>query len=99
MKIKKYRPAYFEGFTDEYYYVQSKEELLDSNLCKPWIECGYVISFSKSEIYEQGHIMAIKENKEDKKGEWWVVALIYNKKDIETLANWLPDFEQLKSNK
>lgn len=94
MRIKKYRPAFFSGFDDVYYDINSKEELLNSELCKYLIKQEYTICFSKHGD-EQGLIMAIKPAKNEDNAEWWVVAIIYNKQDIDTLTNWLPDWNGL----
>jgi len=81
MKIKKYRPAFFEGFDDVYYEVNSKEELLAS---------GYEICFSKET--NRGYIMAIKQANNERGAEWYVLAIIYNAQDVATLSEWLPDW-------
>ena len=94
MKIKKYRPAFFSGFDDVYYDINSKEELLNSELCEYFIKEGFTICFSKHGD-EQGMIMAITPAKNEYNAEWWVVAIIDNKQDIDTLANWLPDWTKL----
>ena len=91
MKIKKYRPAFFEGFEDVYYEVNSKEELLKSELCKCGVDNGYEICFSKET--NRGYIMAIKQAKNEEGAEWWVLAIIYNSQDVATLSEWLPDWE------
>lgn len=93
MKIKKYRPNFFEGFEDVYYEVNSKEELLASDLCRFCVESGYEICFSKHENY--GNIMAIREEQSEDGAEWWVLAIIHNAQDVETLSNWLPDWDEL----
>lgn len=90
MKINKYRPAFFEGFEDVYYEVNSKEELLASELCKYRISGGYEICFSKET--NRGYIMAIKQAKNERGAEWYVLAIIYNTQDIATLSEWLPDW-------
>ena len=51
MKIKKYRPNFFSGFEDVYYEVNSKEELLASDLCKYSIDNGFEICLSKENFY------------------------------------------------
>ena len=104
MYIKKYRPNFFSGFEDVYYEVKSKEELLESDLCKCNIDNGFEICFSNVEE-DYGLIMAIKEVKNKDGAEWWVLAIIDNEKDVKTLTEWLPDWEYLckeyknKSNK
>ena len=90
MKIKKYRPAFFSGFEDEYYEINSKEELLASDLCKASIRLEYDIALSYDP--HQSAIMAVKKDA----SEWWVLALIQNKQDIELLREWLPDVELKK---
>ena len=90
MKIKKYRPAFFEGFDDVYYEVNSKEELLASGLCKRIIDNGYEICFSKEA--NRGYIMAIKQANNERGAEWWVLAIIYNTQDVANLSEWLPDW-------
>lgn len=89
MEIKKYRPAFFEGFDDVYYEVNSKEELLASGLCKYRVDNGYEICFSKET--NRGYIMAIKQANNERGAEWWVLAIIYNAQDVATLSEWLPD--------
>ena len=91
MRIKKYRPAFFEGFEDVYYEVNSKEELLESELCKFSINNGYEICFSKDKE-DYGFIMAIREEQNEKGAKWWVLAIIYNAQDVATLSEWLPDW-------
>lgn len=93
MKIKKYRPNFFTGFEDVYYEVNSKDELLASDLCKYSIDNGFEICIAK-ERDDYGLIMAVKQDQSDKEGaEWWVLAIIYDAQDVETLANWLTDFD------
>lgn len=91
MEIKKYRPAFFEGFDDVYYEVNSKEELFASELCKHCVADGYEICFSKAKE-DYGFIMAIREEQNEKGAEWWVLAIIYNTQDVATLSEWLPDW-------
>ena len=91
MKIKKYRPNFFEGFEDVFYEVSTKEELLKCELCKHAVDNGYEICLSKTDCY--GGIMAVKENKNNEDGaEWWVLAIIYDTQDVATLSEWLPDW-------
>jgi hypothetical protein len=92
MKIKKYRPNYFSGFEDVYYDVNSKEELLKSELCKNWVDDGYEICFLKDRE-DHGFIMSIKPKNNEDGAEWWVLAIIYNAQDIATLSEWLPDLD------
>ena len=92
MKIKKYRPNFFSGFEDVFYEVNSKAELLESDLCKYSVDNGFEICFSRIEE-DYGVIMAIKEAQNEDGAEWWALAKIDNSKDVETLANWLQDFE------
>jgi hypothetical protein len=93
MRIKLYRPTFVDGFDDVYYEVKSKEELLDSELCKVWTKDGYDIAFYFKPL--QSAIMAIKKDRKS----WWVIALIDNKPDMELLKDWLPDFDELRRNK
>ena len=92
MKIKKYRPAFFEGFEDEYFEVNSKEELLESELCKPWITDKYTICFS------YGTIIAITPAENKYGAEWYVVAIIKGYNENQILEKWLPSFETLRVN-
>lgn len=89
MKIKLYRPAYFEGFDDVYYEVKSKDDLFESELCKVWTKDGYDIAFDFKPL--QSAIMAIAKDRRS----WWVIALIHNKPDMELLKDWLPNFREL----
>jgi len=92
MKIKKYRPNYFSGFEDVYYDVNSKKELLKSELCKNWVDDGYEICFLKDRE-DHGFIMAICEKQNEEGAEWWVLAIIHNAQDVATLSEWLPDWD------
>ena len=92
MKIKKYRPAFFEGFEDVYYDINSKEELLESELCKYSVNNGYEICFSKDKE-DYGFIMAIRKEQNEEGAEWWVLAIIYNAQDVANLSEWLPDWD------
>ena len=94
MKIEKYRPNFFTGFEDIYYEVNSKEELLASDLCKFSLDNGYEICFSKiNDAY--GCIMAIREEQNEEGAEWWVLAIIKNSQDVAMLTSWLPDWNYL----
>lgn len=95
MKIKKYRPNFFSGFEDVYYEVNSKEELLESKLCKYSVDNGYKICFSNTEE-NYGCIMSIKPTNDDEGAEWWVLAIIDNAQDVKTLTKWLPDWNCLR---
>lgn len=92
MKIKKYRPNFFSGFEDVFYEVNSKNELLASDLCKYSVDNGFEICFSRIEE-DYGVIMAIKEAPNEDGAEWWVLAIIYNAQDVTTLSEWLPDWD------
>lgn len=94
MEIKKYRPAFFEGFDDVYYDVNNKEELLKSELCKYSVDNGYEICFSKDKE-DYGFIMAIREQQNEEGAEWWVLAIITNEQDVEILESWLPNYVDL----
>ena len=91
MKIEKYRPNFFSGFEDVYYEVNSKEELLESELCKDDVDDGYEICFSKDKE-DYGCVMSIKPTNDEEGAEWWVLAIIYNAQDVATLSEWLPDW-------
>lgn len=91
MKIKKYRPNFVSGFEEVFFEVNSKEELLESELCKDLVTYGYKMSFSK-EKEDYGFIMAIREEQNEEGAEWWVLAIIYNTQDVATLSEWLPDW-------
>ena len=94
MKIKKYRPNFFSGFEDVYYDINSKEELLESELCKYSVDNGFEICLSKKDSYSC--IIAIKQDKNSKDGsEWRVLTIITNEQDVEILASWLPNFVEL----
>lgn len=90
MIIKKYRPNFFSGFEDEYYEVNTKEELFNSELIKPLTELPdfHRISYSPQSESQLAIMVELKEGY-----EWWVVALIHDKSDIETIKKWLPRIE------
>lgn len=99
MIIKRYRPAFFEGFKDEYFEVSTKKELLESNLCAYSISEGYKIAFDQSSANGQGFIMAIRENPIQKgKGDWHILALVYDQEYISKLKSWLYDFNEIREN-
>ena len=93
MRIKKYRPAFFEGFEDEFYEVNSREELMECELVKSAEECGGEVCFSYRED-RPSCLMLVIENREEENGcEWWVVAVITDHADALTLKDWLPEWE------
>lgn len=91
MRIKKYRPNFFSGFEDVYYDVNSKEELLESELCKYSVDNGYEICFSKHKE-DCGLIISIKPMNNEEGVEWWVLAILFNTQDVATLSEWLPNW-------
>lgn len=93
MKIKKYRPAFVTGFEDVFCEINSKEELFASDICKYAIDNGFEICFSKEDL-DYGLIMAIIKASNKDGAEWWVLAIINNAQDVETLTEWLPDWEE-----
>lgn len=88
MKIKKYRPAFFDGFEDEIYEVNTKEELFESGLIKHLTEYHNFHRISYSHQSEQQLAIMLELNKGY---EWWVIALVHNLDDIKTLKEWLPE--------
>lgn len=90
MIIKKYRPAFFTGFEDEYYEVSTKEELFDSELIRPLLKMPNFHRISYSQRSESQLAIMVELNEGY---EWWVVALIHNLSDIKTLKEWLPQIE------
>lgn len=95
MKIKKYRPAFFTGFEDEYYEVSTREELFESELVKPLTEYPnfHRISYSQTSDEQLAIMLEL-----DGGCEWWVLALVHNQEDIKTLKDWLPEIEYKKRN-
>lgn len=94
MRIKKYRPAFFEGFEDKFYEVNSREELMESELIKTAVGCGGEVCFSYQEDASSCIMLVIDKPEEERGCEWWVVAIIINHDDALTLKGWLPDWEQ-----
>lgn len=90
MRLQKYRPAFFTGFEDEFYEVNTKEELFESALIKPLTEYPnfYRISYSQNSDRQLAIMLEL-----NKGYEWWVIALVHNKEDIKTLKEWLPKIE------
>ena len=85
MKIKKYRPNFFEGFEDEVYEVNSKEDLLNCPLCSyEKIVRVYVEMASQTQLL----IMHELSN-----GERWIAAIVHDKEDIKTLQEWFEKIE------
>lgn len=96
MIIKKYRPAFFEGFEEKVYEVHSKEELMTCELIKDWSFLGE-ICFDYSEDWAS-HIMAVIEKSDTDNGcEWWVVSIVSDKNDAKILRSWLPDWKEVIS--
>lgn len=89
MKIEKYRPNFFTGFPDESYEINSKEELLKSELVKGAMSCSnfYRLSFALGK--KVSHIMA----EYDEGYKWYVVGTIRNPENFEIMATWLPKWE------
>lgn len=81
MKIRQYRPSYFEGFENETCEFSNLEELLSI----PWVknfQSEYFHRFS----YSQNKLMA--EYHEGK--EWWVAGM------LEGIPEGLPKWEPVK---
>lgn len=87
MKITKYRPAFFSGFPDEEYEVNSKEELLASDLC---VSIQSIPQFEKfvfrADADDYGILSSHFAN-----GEHYVVAIIHNREDVATLQSWFSE--------
>ena len=94
MILKKYRPAFFEGFEEKCYEVNSKEELLSSELCKGWIQRGFEICLIV-QYNGEGSIMAIIQSDSEKGATWWTVSNVSEEK-VKILKQWLPDFYDLR---
>lgn len=95
IEIKKYRPAFFEGFEEERYEVRTKEELMNCKLIKDAQELGE-ICFSYGE--HSSHIMLVIQKDDEPEGcEWWVISIITNKDDAAVLKEWLPDWMDVRA--
>lgn len=100
MKIKKYLPNYFEGFQEIECNVTTREELLDCEICKPWIENGYTITVkSGTQENPTGTLFAIKEDFSSYDACMWnVIAINIDPEDVDVLYEWLPSFIEYKQN-
>lgn len=78
MKLKKYRPRFFSGFEDEYYEINSREELFNSELCKHWVTDGFILS-----LLNDGTLMAINNE------HWYVISTQISREDCEILKEWI----------
>lgn len=77
MILKKYRPNFFSGFEDEYYEVNNKKELLESNLCSGWIQDGFII------VLYDNTLMAINNE------HWYVISILESEEDINQMKDWI----------
>lgn len=98
MRLYKCMPTWSDGFDAEEFEANTKEELLNSDLCKSWIKQGYTIAVSPSGVQEieGGKIMAFKRISQ-KRGDvrFYVVATYKTYDDEVTLCKWLPIFEHI----
>lgn len=78
MKLKKYRPNFCTGFEDEYYEINSREELFNSELCKHWINDGFILS-----LLNDGTLMVINNEC------WYVISTNISEKDCKILKEWI----------
>lgn len=88
MRIKKYRPNFFTGFPDEYYEVNSKDELMTCGLI------SFLDGFTGFSFRSDGGQGILSANYED--GSHWVIALIHNEEDIKTMGEWFKEGESEK---
>lgn len=90
MRIKKYRPAFFSGFEDEYYEISTKEDLFASELVKSVavLPNFYRISYSQQSEQQLAIMVELNEGY-----EWYVLALVHDAEDVKTLKEWLPRIE------
>lgn len=98
MKLHKYYPNYCEGFPDIECDVSTLRELLDCEICKPWVDSGYKITV-KSGVQEDqtGMLIAIKEDHSLYKAcTWNVIAINIEPEDVDILYEWLPEFVKYK---
>lgn len=88
MKIKKYRPNFFVGYEDEIYDIHTKEDFFKSDLVKSWTEEQgfYRISYEQHSAEQLAIICELNEG-----NVCYIIALIHNKEDMDTLKEWLPE--------
>ena len=94
MIIRKYRPAFFEGFEEESYEVSNREELMQCPIVTSAQEHGEVcVSINEDKC---ATLMVVIENSDDPQGcEWWVLSIINNEQDASTISQWLPDWQSV----
>lgn len=92
IQVRRYRPAFFEGYPIEELEVGSLEELLEVDWVKNWTTSPGFHRFSVSRHYQYHNLMA--EFKEGK--EWWVVAILEGEEPeaYVTLPEWTPPFRE-----
>lgn len=94
MNIRKYRPAFFEGFEEESYEISNRDELMQCPLITSAQEHGEVcISMNDDGC---ATLMVVIENRDEPQGcEWWVISIIDNEQDASIISQWLPDWESV----
>jgi len=97
MKIYKYYPAFFEGFPNVECEVNSKEELLNCEICKPWVKDGFVIATTNADYENSLYIMAVKYEPKNLEGYiYYVISQNVSKsEDRKQLKDWLPDYKEV----
>jgi hypothetical protein len=92
LHIKQYRPAFFEGFTDEEADIETASELLALGFIDNWLKSPgferFSISYPYSDYPLYHNLMA-----EFKNGEYWVVANIHGDPEhpfFRYFPKWVP---------
>ena len=87
MKLKKYRPNFFTGLKDEYFEINTRDELFSSKLCKPWLDQNYVL------VVYANSLVGINNS------EWLVVSSNISDEDSKILGEWIYTLNNLPSYK
>jgi hypothetical protein len=91
--IKQYRPAFFEGFTDEEADIETASELLALGFIDRWLKSESFERFAISQPYPDDYPSYHNLIAEFETGEHWVVANIHGDPEADFFKyfpKWVP---------
>ncbi len=94
MKVKRYRPAFFEGFEskNDVKEFTTKDELLSISWIKRW-QTRHMKGNQFSGFYiSDDHLMAVYNYNTSSYPSWWVIA-IFPEEDLDVVSSWFPKWD------
>ena len=93
MKIKQYRPAYFEGFKNEINEFATKEDILNIEWIKEWQKDAPGSKFTGFFVSKH-YLLATFNYNTNQKATWWVVGIFLDDEGNKAANEWFPQWEE-----